>query len=57
MDAAKGEYPRYIELAEPKLSERALLVVDNLLMAGEVALPDGRRDRAGTPAPSTPPAG
>jgi len=32
VDAAKGEYPRYIELAEPKLSERALLVVDNLLM-------------------------
>jgi predicted O-methyltransferase YrrM len=40
VDAAKGEYPRYIELAEPKLSERALLVVDNLLMDGEVALPD-----------------
>jgi predicted O-methyltransferase YrrM len=39
VDAAKGEYPRYIELAEPKLSERALLVVDNLLMDGEVALP------------------
>jgi predicted O-methyltransferase YrrM len=41
VDAAKGEYPRYIELAEPKLSERALLVVDNLLMDGEVALPPG----------------
>jgi predicted O-methyltransferase YrrM len=41
VDAAKGEYPRYIELAEPKLSERALLVVDNLLMDGEVALPAG----------------
>jgi predicted O-methyltransferase YrrM len=40
VDAAKGEYPRYIELAEPKLSERALLVVDNLLMDGEVALPE-----------------
>jgi predicted O-methyltransferase YrrM len=40
VDAAKGEYPRYIELAEPKLSERAVLVVDNLLMDGEVALPD-----------------
>jgi predicted O-methyltransferase YrrM len=39
VDASKGEYPRYIELAEPKLSERALLVVDNLLMYGEVALP------------------
>jgi predicted O-methyltransferase YrrM len=41
VDAAKGEYERYIELAEPKLSERALLVVDNLLMDGEVALPRG----------------
>jgi predicted O-methyltransferase YrrM len=38
VDAAKDEYARYIELAEPKLSERALLVVDNMLMSGEVAL-------------------
>ena len=41
VDASKGEYARYIELAEPLLSERALLVVDNLLMSGEVALPEG----------------
>jgi predicted O-methyltransferase YrrM len=40
VDAAKGEYSRYIELAEPKLSARALLVIDNLLMSGEVALPE-----------------
>ena len=39
VDASKGEYQRYIQLAEPLLSERALLVVDNLLMSGEVALP------------------
>jgi predicted O-methyltransferase YrrM len=39
VDAAKEQYGRYIELAEPKLSERALLVVDNMLMSGEVALP------------------
>jgi len=39
VDAAKEEYARYIELAEPKLSERAVLVVDNMLMSGEVALP------------------
>jgi predicted O-methyltransferase YrrM len=39
VDAAKTQYARYIELAEQKLSERALLVVDNLLMDGEVALP------------------
>jgi predicted O-methyltransferase YrrM len=41
VDAAKDEYERYIELAEPKLSERAVMVVDNTLMSGEVALPDG----------------
>ena len=39
VDAAKTEYRGYIELAEPKLADRALLVVDNLLMSGEVALP------------------
>jgi predicted O-methyltransferase YrrM len=39
VDAAKDEYRTYIELAEPKLSERAVLVVDNMLMSGEVALP------------------
>jgi predicted O-methyltransferase YrrM len=38
VDAAKGEYERYIELAEPKLYERCTLVVDNMLMGGEVAL-------------------
>lgn len=40
VDASKGEYERYIELAEPKLSERAVMVVDNLLMDGNVALPE-----------------
>ena len=38
VDAAKEQYAGYIELAEPKLSERAVLVVDNMLMFGEVAL-------------------
>lgn len=37
LDATKGEYRDYLELAEPKLSSRALLVVDNLLMSGAVA--------------------
>jgi predicted O-methyltransferase YrrM len=41
VDAAKVEYRDYIELALPKLAERALLVVDNLLMSGDVALPEG----------------
>jgi predicted O-methyltransferase YrrM len=41
VDATKDQYERYIELAEPKLSERAMLVVDNMLMSGEVALAEG----------------
>jgi len=45
VDASKGEYARYIELAEPKLTERALMVVDNLMMSGEVALPEGAETR------------
>ena len=40
LDAAKDQYRDYLELAEPKLAENALLVVDNLLMSGEVALPE-----------------
>jgi predicted O-methyltransferase YrrM len=39
VDAAKEEYVDYIVAAEPKLSRRAVLVVDNTLMSGEVALP------------------
>jgi predicted O-methyltransferase YrrM len=39
VDAAKDQYGGYIEAAEPKLSDRAVLVVDNMLMSGEVALP------------------
>jgi len=41
IDAKKDQYRDYFELAEPLLSERALLVVDNLLMSGEVALAEG----------------
>jgi predicted O-methyltransferase YrrM len=40
VDATKAEYREYIDLAEAKLTDRALLVVDNLLMSGEVALPE-----------------
>lgn len=42
LDATKGEYQRYLELAEPLLTERALVVVDNVLMSGQVAGEDGR---------------
>jgi predicted O-methyltransferase YrrM len=45
VDAAKEQYAGYIELAEPKLSDRAVLVVDNMLMSGEVALPAGAETR------------
>jgi predicted O-methyltransferase YrrM len=41
VDAAKEQYGGYIDAAEPKLSDRAVLVVDNMLMSGEVALPAG----------------
>jgi predicted O-methyltransferase YrrM len=41
VDAAKAEYRDYIDLALPRLTDRALLVVDNLLMGGDVALPEG----------------
>jgi predicted O-methyltransferase YrrM len=40
LDATKTEYPRYLELAEPKAADRAVLVVDNLMMSGDVALED-----------------
>ena len=40
LDATKTEYPQYLELAEPKASAHAVLVVDNLLMSGDVALED-----------------
>ena len=44
LDAAKDQYRTYLELAEPVLSPRALLVVDNVLMSGEVALRPGAPD-------------
>ena len=44
LDAAKDEYRRYLELAEPALAPNAVLVVDNVLMSGEVALRAGAPD-------------
>ena len=44
VDATKGEYRDYIERAKGLLAERALLVVDNMLMHGEVALPEETMD-------------
>jgi predicted O-methyltransferase YrrM len=44
LDASKGEYQDYLELAEPLLADRCLLVVDNLLMSGQVAGGDASQD-------------
>lgn len=49
VDGTKVEYRDYIELAEPKLTERALVVIDNLLMSGEVALPEDAPDTFWSP--------
>jgi len=47
LDATKGEYREYLRLAEPLASDRALLLIDNVLMSGEVALPHGADTRWG----------
>lgn len=39
LDATKTEVKPYLELIEPLLAPRGLVVIDNLLMSGEVALP------------------
>jgi len=49
VDCVKEEYPRYLEIALPKLSERAVVVADNVLWSGHVARespPDGEKERA-----------
>jgi predicted O-methyltransferase YrrM len=47
LDATKTEIDAYLAEAERMLDPRALLVVDNLLMGGDVALPDGADTRWG----------
>jgi predicted O-methyltransferase YrrM len=37
VDCVKEEYPQYLELAAPKLSDRGVIVADNVLWGGEVA--------------------
>jgi predicted O-methyltransferase YrrM len=41
LDASKTEIDAYLELLDGRLAPHALLVVDNLLMSGEAALPEG----------------
>jgi predicted O-methyltransferase YrrM len=43
VDATKDEYREYIELAEPRAAPRCTLVIDNLLMSGEVAAGEGEQ--------------
>jgi caffeoyl-CoA O-methyltransferase len=37
VDCVKEQYPRYLEIALPKLSARAVIVADNVLWRGETA--------------------
>jgi len=41
LDAGKTEIDAYLERLEGRLAPHAMLVVDNLLMSGEAALPEG----------------
>lgn len=41
VDATKQEYGDYLRLVSEKLTPRALVAIDNTLMAGEVGLPEG----------------
>jgi predicted O-methyltransferase YrrM len=50
IDAAKGQYQRFFELYEPLLSDRGVIISDNVLFKGQVAesadIVDDRRKRA-----------
>jgi predicted O-methyltransferase YrrM len=49
VDCVKEEYPRYLELAVPKLSRNGVVVADNVLWRGQVAREtpaDSERERA-----------
>jgi predicted O-methyltransferase YrrM len=49
VDCVKEEYPRYLEIAVPKLSARGVVLADNVLWSGHVARdapPDSEKERA-----------
>jgi predicted O-methyltransferase YrrM len=49
LDCVKEEYPRYLELAVPKLAPRGIVIADNALWSGHVARevpPESERERA-----------
>jgi predicted O-methyltransferase YrrM len=41
LDASKTELDAYLERVDARLADDALLVIDNLLMSGDAALPEG----------------
>jgi caffeoyl-CoA O-methyltransferase len=45
VDCVKEEYPRYLEIAVPKLSARGVIVADNTLWMGEVAQTRNEKER------------
>jgi predicted O-methyltransferase YrrM len=45
LDATKTEIDAYLAALEGRVGERCLLVIDNLLMSGEAALPEGADTR------------
>jgi predicted O-methyltransferase YrrM len=48
VDCVKEEYPRYLEIAAPKLSPRGVVIADNVLWGGQVAREtpsDGEKER------------
>jgi caffeoyl-CoA O-methyltransferase len=50
VDAVKVEYRRYLDLLLPRLRVGGLVVIDNLLWAGEVAEPDPAEEAGGNAA-------
>jgi predicted O-methyltransferase YrrM len=49
VDCVKEEYPRYLEVAAPKLSPRGVIIADNTLWSGHVAHeapPESEKERA-----------
>jgi predicted O-methyltransferase YrrM len=48
VDCVKEEYPRYLEIAAPKLSTRGVVLADNVLWGGQVAReipPESEKER------------
>jgi predicted O-methyltransferase YrrM len=50
VDCVKEDYPRYLAIALPKLSDKGVVIADNVLWKGLVAasvIPDGEKARVG----------